>query len=147
MKTSEKVPNKFPAVEDKQRVWGLQRYRKEIKMLHKGSRPWVEIKILSYLHSFENTREDDLIVYTVRSLNKSVAYIRKTLRRMVREGKVKQIVHKKLKPQMVYYVGPRYGEGIDYNLWLLACIDSDGNLEKYRKAIKTELQKNHKVIA
>ena len=144
---SEEVQKQNPSSETTQREYDLQRYRKEIKMLRKGSRDWAEIKVISYLQAFENTREDDLIANTMRVLNKSEDYVRKTLNRMVKEGKIKQIVHKKLEPQMIYYVGPMLGVGIDYSLWLLAGIDSDGNIEKYRKAIKNELRKNSKTGA
>jgi hypothetical protein len=34
----------------------------------------------------------------------------------------------------------------DWDLWMAAGIDSDGNIERYRKAIKNELRKNSKNI-
>lgn len=114
-------------------------------MLHKGSRHWAEIKILSYLYAHGNTQEDDLTAYAIRTLNKSANNVRRTLKRMVKEDKIKRVVHKKLEPQVVYFA-----EGdivsIDYNLYILAGIDSDGSIERYRKAIKNELRKTRREI-
>jgi hypothetical protein len=141
---SEELPKPKASSEDKQREYDLQRYRKILKWLYRGSRHWSEIKVISYLMTFENTREDDLVAYLMRILNKSESYVRKTLKRMIKEGKIRQIVHKKLEPQVVYLYVIRFGIDLDYDLWTIAGIDSDGELEKYQKAIKHELRKYSK---
>ena len=33
----------------------------------------------------------------------------------------------------------------DFDLWMAADIDSDGNIERYRKSIKNELRKAHRL--
>jgi hypothetical protein len=129
------------ARETEQKEANMRRWRSEYEMLHRSSRHWAEIKILSYLYTHGNTREDDLTAYASRTLNKSANNVRKILDRMAKEDKIKRIVHKKLEPQVVYFA-----EGdiisLDFDLWTLAGIDRDGNIERYRRALKNELRKN-----
>jgi len=97
-----------------------------------------EIEILSYLYTHGNTREDDLTAYSIRTLNKSANNVKKTLNRMAKEKKIRRIVHKKLEPQAVYFAEGDITD-YDWNLWMAAGIDRNGDIEKYRKAIKNEL--------
>jgi len=131
---SDEAPKQSLACETKQKEIDLQRYRKEREMLRKGSHGWAEIKVLSYLMSFGNTREDDLVAFVACTLNKPASYVRKALDRMVKDDKIKRVVHDKLEPHGVYFAEGSIGS-IDYSLWLLAGIDLDDNIEKYRKAI------------
>jgi hypothetical protein len=121
----------------------LQRYQKMYEMLDRNSPHWTEIKILSYLYSHGNTREEDLTAYAIRTLNKSANSIGKTLNRMAKEKKIKRIVHKKLEHPAVYFVEGDIAD-YDFDLWTLAGIDRNGDIERYRKAIKNELRKNRK---
>ena len=137
---SEETPKQSPTCETKQRDLNLQGYQKMSEMLHRGSRHWAEIKILSYLYAHGNTREDDLTAYIIRTLNKSANNVKKTLNRMVKEKKIKRIVHKKLGAQAVYFAEGDIAD-YDFDLWTVAGIDRNGDIEKYRKAIKNELRK------
>lgn len=140
---SKETPNQSPTCEIKRRERDLQKYQKMSEMLHRGSRQWAEIKILSYLYTHGNTREDDLTVYAIRALSKSANNVRKTLNRMAKDKKIKRIVHKKLEPQAVYFAEGDIAD-YDFDLWTLAGIDRNGDIEKFRKAIKNDLRKNHK---
>ena len=119
----------------------LQTYRKESKMLNHNSRSWVEIKILSHLETYKITREDDLTLYAVQTLKKPSSFIQRTLDRMVKEKKIKKMVHDQIEPNKTYYEGPHLGVGIDRSLWLLSGLDSKGELKSYGEAIKNELDK------
>ena len=61
-----------------------------------------ERKIVSYLESFGNTRENDLINYGVQNLGQSPDKIKKIIDRLAVKGKLHRIVHNKLKPPEVY---------------------------------------------
>ena len=62
----------------------------------------IERKIVSYLESFGNTRENDLINYGVQNLGQSPDKIKKIIDRLAVKGKLHRIVHNKLKPPEVY---------------------------------------------
>jgi hypothetical protein len=62
----------------------------------------IERKIVSYLESFGNTRENDLISYGVQNLGRPADDMKKTIDRMAVKGKLHRIVHNKLKPPEVY---------------------------------------------
>ena len=62
----------------------------------------IERKIVSYLESFGNTRENDLINYGVQNLGQSLDKTKKIIDRLAVKGKLHRIVHNKLKPPEVY---------------------------------------------
>jgi predicted transposase YdaD len=119
----------------------LQAYRKELNMLNHNSKFWAEIKILSYLETYKITREDDLTMFAAQTLKKPSSYIQRILDRMVKEKKIKKIIHDRIEPKKIYYEGSHLGAGIDHSLWLLSGLDSMGELESYSKSIKNELDK------
>ncbi len=61
-----------------------------------------ERKILSYLETYGNTRENDLINYAVQNFNKPPEKVKKVIDRLAIEGKIHRVVHNKLKPPEVY---------------------------------------------
>jgi hypothetical protein len=61
-----------------------------------------ERKIVSYLESFGNTRENDLVSYGVQNLGRSTDDMKKVIDRMAVKGRLHRIVHSKLKPPEVY---------------------------------------------
>jgi hypothetical protein len=62
----------------------------------------IERKIVSYLESFGNTRENDLINYGVQNFGRSTDEMKKAIDRMAVKGELHRIVHSKLKPPEVY---------------------------------------------
>jgi hypothetical protein len=61
-----------------------------------------ERKILSYLETYGNTRENDLINYAVQNFKKPPEIVKKAIDRLAIEGKIHRVVHNKLKPPEVY---------------------------------------------
>jgi hypothetical protein len=62
----------------------------------------IEKRISSYLDSYGNTRETDLINYGVQNLGGSSERMKRVIDRMAIKGKIHRIVHNKLKPPEVY---------------------------------------------
>ena len=62
----------------------------------------IESKIMSYLESFGNTKENDLINYGVHNLARSSDQMKKIIDRMAVKGKLHRVVHHRLKPPEVY---------------------------------------------
>ncbi len=62
----------------------------------------IEKEIVSYLHKYGNTKENDIINYGIQKFNYSSERMKKVIRRMVIKGKVHYVVHSKLKPPEVY---------------------------------------------
>ena len=62
----------------------------------------IEREIVSYLSTYGNTRESDLIGYGVQNFHRSPIKMKKIVDRMVIKGKIYRIVHNKLKPPEVY---------------------------------------------
>jgi len=62
----------------------------------------VEHSILVYLAIYGNTRESDLIDYGSRSLDQSSGSMKRTIDRMIVEGKMFRILHKKLRKPVAY---------------------------------------------
>jgi len=62
----------------------------------------IERRIISYLESYGNTRETDLINYGVQNLGGSSERMKKVIDRMAIKGRIHRIVHSKLKPPEVY---------------------------------------------
>ena len=62
----------------------------------------IESKIMSYLETFGNTKENDLINYGVHNLGRSSDQMKKIIDRMAVKGKLHRVVHHKLKPPEVY---------------------------------------------
>jgi hypothetical protein len=61
-----------------------------------------ERKILSYLETYGNTRENDLINYAVQNFHKPPENVKKVIDRLAVKGKLHRVVHNKLKPPEVY---------------------------------------------
>jgi hypothetical protein len=61
-----------------------------------------ERKILSYLETYGNTRENDLINYAVQNFHKPAEKVKKVIDRLAVKGRVHRVVHNKLKPPEVY---------------------------------------------
>ena len=62
----------------------------------------VEEEVISYLETYGNTREKDLISYGAQNLGLSPEKMKKILDRMAVKNRVHRIVHNKLKPAEVY---------------------------------------------
>jgi len=62
----------------------------------------VEHSILVYLATYGNTRESDLIDYGSRNLDQSSGSMKTTIDRMIVEGKIFRILHKKLRKPVAY---------------------------------------------
>jgi hypothetical protein len=61
-----------------------------------------EEQVISYLETYGNTREKDLINYGAQNLGLSPEKMKKILDRMAVKNRVHRIVHNKLKPAEVY---------------------------------------------
>lgn len=61
-----------------------------------------ERKILSYLETYGNTRENDLINYAVQNFHKPPEKVKKVIDRLAIKGKMHRVVHNRLKPPEVY---------------------------------------------
>ena len=61
-----------------------------------------ERKILSYLETYGNTRENDLINYAVQNFHKPPEKVKKVIDRLAIKGKIHRVVHNRLKPPEVY---------------------------------------------
>ncbi len=62
----------------------------------------VERKIVSYLETYGNTKENDLVSYGAQHLGLSPEKMKKILDRMAIKDRIHRIVHDKLKPAEVY---------------------------------------------
>jgi len=62
----------------------------------------MEKEIVSYLHEYGNTKENDIINYGIQKFNYSSERMKKVVRRMVIKGKVHYVVHSRLEPPEVY---------------------------------------------
>lgn len=63
-----------------------------------------EREILSYLQTYGNTKESDLVDYGIRRLGQSSGDMRSILDELTVAGKINRVVHEKLKPQATYAV-------------------------------------------
>jgi hypothetical protein len=61
-----------------------------------------ERKILSYLETYGNTREKDLIDYAVQDFNEPPERVKKVIDCLAIKGKIHRVVHNKLRPPEVY---------------------------------------------
>jgi hypothetical protein len=61
-----------------------------------------ERKILSYLETYGNTREADLINYAVQNFHKPPEKVKRVVDRLAVKGRIHRVVHNKLKPPEVY---------------------------------------------
>jgi len=62
----------------------------------------VERRIVSYLETYGNTKENDLVSYGAQHLGLSPEKMKKILDRMAIKDRIHRIVHDKLKPPEVY---------------------------------------------
>ena len=62
----------------------------------------LEQKIISYLSTYGNTKETDLITYGVQRLGASEECMLKLIDEMVFTGKIERIMHKELEPAVTY---------------------------------------------
>jgi len=62
----------------------------------------IERQIVSYLMTYGNTRETDLISYGAQNFIQNPEKMKKIIDRMAIKGKIHRIVHNKLKPPEVY---------------------------------------------
>ncbi len=62
----------------------------------------VEKEIVSYLHEFGNTRESDIVNYSIKKFNYSSEKMRKIIKQMVIRDEIHYVVHGKLEPPKVY---------------------------------------------
>ena len=62
----------------------------------------IEKEIISYLHEYGNTKENDIINYGIQKFNYSSERMKKVVKRMVIKGKIHYVVHSKLEPPEVY---------------------------------------------
>jgi hypothetical protein len=61
-----------------------------------------EGKILSYLETYGDTRESDLINYAVQNFSKPPEVVKRVIDRLAVKGRIHRVVHNKLKPPEVY---------------------------------------------
>ena len=62
----------------------------------------LEQKIISYLSTYGNTKETDLITYGIQKLCISEKSIVKLIDEMVFTGKIERVMHKELEPAVTY---------------------------------------------
>lgn len=62
----------------------------------------LEQKIISYLCTYGNTKETDLITYGVQKLGISKEGVIKLIDEMVFTGSIERILHKELEPAVTY---------------------------------------------
>jgi hypothetical protein len=62
----------------------------------------LEQKIISYLHTYGNTKETDLFAYGVQRLGISEEGMIKLVDEMLLYGKLERVVHKELEPKVGY---------------------------------------------
>ena len=81
----------------------------------------LEQKIISYLCTYGNTKETDLIGYGVQKLGMSEQNMITLIDEMVFSGKIERIVHKELEPAVTYI---KQASLIPIHLKLQAILDS-----------------------
>jgi hypothetical protein len=81
----------------------------------------LEQKIISYLCTYGNTKEIDLITYGVQRLGTSEECMTKVVNEMVFSGRIERILHKELKPPVTYV---KQGSLVPLELELKAISDS-----------------------
>jgi hypothetical protein len=64
----------------------------------------IEKELISYLQTYGNTKETDLIEYGTKCLNLSAEKMRKTLDNMLLEGWIQKTIHDKLGVNRIYIV-------------------------------------------
>lgn len=62
----------------------------------------LEKEIILYLTKYGNTREKDLINFSVQEFGRSEKDMKKVIDRMVVKGRIHRIIHNKLRPSEVY---------------------------------------------
>jgi hypothetical protein len=80
-------------------------------------------KVISYLYTYGNTRETDLINYCVQRLGMSEVVTKKLVDEMVIYGRIERILHKELEPAVTYV---KYGSMVPLELELQAISNSLG---------------------
>ena len=81
----------------------------------------LEQKIISYLCTYGNTKETDLIAYGVQRLGISEKCMVKLIDEMVFSGRIERILHKELEPAVTYV---KQGILVQFGLELKAISDS-----------------------
>ena len=81
----------------------------------------LEQKIISYLCTYGNTKETDLITYGVQRLGISEEGMVKLIDEMVFTGRIERILHKELEPAVTYV---KQGSLVQLELELKAISDS-----------------------
>jgi len=97
-------------------------------------------EIISYLNTYGNTRETDLVTYGVQRLGKSEDSMREVVDEMVLYGRLERIMHKELNPTVIY-VKP--GSMVSLELELQAMADSLGQ----GKATEREIEAVKEILA
>jgi hypothetical protein len=80
-------------------------------------------KVISYLYTYGNTRETDLVNYCVQRLGMSEVVTKKLVDEMVIYGRIERILHKELEPAVTYV---KYGNMVPLELELQAISNSLG---------------------
>ncbi len=62
----------------------------------------IEKEIVSYLHEYGNTKEDDIINYGVQKFDYSLERMKRVIKRMVINNSIHYVVHNRLEPPGVY---------------------------------------------
>jgi len=93
---------------------------------------------MSYLYTYGNTKESDLLFYGTRTLDQSSKIMRSTLDRMALEGKIDRLIHNKLGPKAVYFT-----VGYDLPNETLVHLETEilGMRDKNKKALREEARK------
>ena len=81
----------------------------------------LEQKIISYLCTYGNTKETDIVAYGLQRLGMSEQSMMKLIDEMVFSGRIERILHKELEPAVTYI---KQGNLIPFHLKLHAILDS-----------------------
>jgi hypothetical protein len=85
-----------------------------------------QLEILSYLYTYGNIRETDLIAFGVQTLGKSEDNIKRVVEAMVRHGRLERFMLRELEPAVVYV---KNGPMTPFELKLKGFSDSLGTLK------------------
>jgi hypothetical protein len=99
-----------------------------------------QLEIISYLYTYGNIRETDLIAFGVQTLGKSEVSMKKVVDEMVLCGRLERFMHNELKPAVAYV---KYGATVQFELELQAFSDSLGTF----KVTEREVESVKKILA
>ena len=99
-----------------------------------------QLEIISYLYTYGNIRETDLIAFGGQTLGKSKVSMKKLVDEMVLCGRLERFMHKELKPAVAYI---KYGTTVQSKLELQVFSGSLGTF----KVTEREVEPVEKILA